>query len=119
MIVRRLVSSAAVLCALLGACTGSRPQHVRAEPGVPPLRFAPGVFNCPSGHGVPVFGRYVYGVEYPKAPPSTVEPSRCFATEDEARAAGFRPPPPPPGDRVVDGVYLEPTPRFVRPPVAS
>ena len=107
------VMVAASLIGLLAtACTGSSPAPARSTSaqGVPPIRYAAGVFDCPADHFVHVFGGHVYPMGYPARPPASARPDRCFETPQGAFAAGFTLAPLPSGFRNVGGQYLEPTP---------
>ena len=96
---RRMAVPASVMVAasLIGllatACTGSSPAPARSTSaqGVPPIRYAAGVFDCPADHFVHVFGGHVYPMGYPARPPASARPDRCFETPQDAFAAGKSP----------------------------
>jgi hypothetical protein len=116
----RLVSITAAVVTLLAA-TGCGNGHPRSAGGLPTGAVAPvpiggGSALCPEGFDYPAAkftGRF-YSPSYPA--PLTVEKgiSVCFATESQARAAGFRPAALPAGDVQFGAVILGPTPRLVR-----
>jgi hypothetical protein len=111
----RLTGAVSVLVAAalaLGSATGN--GMVKDEPpGKAPIHFSVG-YVCPDGYPIRAYGRYFYPGGYPRLPPQTVKPSRCFKDASEAEGAGFKPKPPPRGWRVFAGIYLAPGGEYLR-----
>jgi len=83
------------MLALAAACNApareySRPSSAPSQAGREPRVIASDLFLCPGGFAFPAYGRVFYLPNDPKSPDASVRPTRCFATSDEARSAGFR-----------------------------
>jgi hypothetical protein len=117
----RWVPATAAVVTLLLAVVGCGSGHRRSAAGLPsgavaPVSIGGGSALCPQGFDYPAAsstGRY-YSPNYPA--PLKIEKgiSACFATESQARAAGFRRAALPAGDVQFGPVILGPTPRVVR-----
>jgi hypothetical protein len=105
--VRRVVALAVIGAALVAGCSGREPI-VSTELGVPAERLGRTGWFCPRGHDTVGLDGLFYPPAHPLRPVVRPRPDRCFATDEEARRAGFELAPPPEGGQVVDGVYLVP-----------
>lgn len=90
------------------------PSRSVEGPGKAPLDLG-GVYLCPleSQYAAFPIGGHYYPPNHPSFPDLTVRPDRCFATSAEASSAGYSLALPPLIDRVVEGIYLEPTSRLL------
>jgi hypothetical protein len=54
------------------------------------------------------YGHVVYAPNDSSKPTADIRPDRCFASLQDAEAAGFHLPPPPPGGELIETIYLVP-----------
>jgi hypothetical protein len=71
---------------------------------------------CPAGYGYLAFARpaLVYPPNYPGVLPRHAHATGCYASQQDARAAGYRLAPTPPGDVRLGPLYLAPASADVR-----
>lgn len=116
-----LLFAALAAALLIGACgTGAAPADRGRESGRPsqPVPFQIGDrWRCPFGVNATVLsGRRLYRpLNFPGLSAGSItRPEHCYATVQEAVAAGYDLAPTPVGDLLVEGVYLVPTTSAVR-----
>ena len=108
----------AVLLAVFVAVTGAAAAAISLSGGSsPPVRLPGGTGVCPPvafPYVADASTKLVYPPNYPGAVLATMRPTGCFASAQDARAAGYTVAPPPAGDTPLGGVYMGPAPAAVR-----
>ena len=81
-----------------------------------PVRTPGGGVLCPAGYGYLAYARLgvFYPPNYPHALPRNARGTSCYASPQDADAAGYRLAPTPAGDVLRDGLYFAPVSRVVR-----
>jgi hypothetical protein len=83
-------------------------------PGSAPFAIG-SLWSCPSGSLRAYRSSMLYYQSYhPDLPPPATKPARCYRTDGEAKATGYKLAPPPTGGAMLDGVYLVPSSDGVR-----
>jgi hypothetical protein len=85
----------------------------RPIPGSAPHAIG-NTWACPPVWNKAYQSRYFYPSYHPAPPSLQTKPTRCYRTDAEARAAGYKLAPAPPGTAVIDGVYLVPASSLVK-----
>ena len=90
----------------LAGCSGaSSTRAPKSQPGVAAKNVG-GVYLCLPTAPIAAYGALFYPVNYPAPPAPTKRPTRCFASQRQATAAGFHHARPPEGAADIAGVYL-------------
>jgi hypothetical protein len=92
------------LLVILAAGCGSTKKSL----GEPPQKIVAGFYSCPAEAPTLAVRHFFYPATYPRRPPASVRPSRCFRTSEQATLAGLRRAPTPAGDVRLDDLYLVP-----------
>jgi len=114
---RVLVALLTVLVAAGGAAAAVSLSGGRSVP----VRTPGGGVLCPAGYGYLAYPRLrvFYPPNYPGALPRNVRGTSCYASAQDATAAGYRLAATPPGDVRLDGLYFAPASAVVRSVCAS
>ncbi len=114
---RRYRHVAAVWLLIAVAATGVAAAAISLSGGSsPPVRLPGGTGLCPLGYpySAEADQKLFYPPNYPGRAVANAHITRCFASTQDARAAGYRIAPPPSGDTILGPLYLAPTPDAVR-----
>jgi len=84
----------AAFLVIVGAGCGSTSKPL----GQPPQKIVAGFYSCPAEAPTLAVRDLFYPATYPRRPPPSVRPFRCFRTSEQATLAGLRRAPTPPGD---------------------
>lgn len=108
---RTLVALLTVLVAAGGAAAA-----VSLSSRSVPVRTPDGGVLCPAGYGYLAYARLqvFYAPNYPRALPGNARGTSCYASPQDAVAAGYRLAATPAGDALIDGIYFAPASAVVR-----